>query len=216
MPLRTLFVNTISYSISSDPVVLAEREQQITLGLKSLKNINTQRKMVDMILIDNTVDEIEDLPLSIRVELPTNCTVITNSSLNNYGKINKGAGILEMIRSIQSKLDEYDFYVHHEPRTFVNDPIMFDSFFDRPRNYFRTGSACDVNENSFWTGTFFTKTSDLKFFLDHADLQKLCEESISIEFHIKEFYDKHNIPYDETKTAGVIWHDRGAGVYRNV
>ena len=207
---KILFVNQASYKTSENPLILEHRKRWIVEGLRSLQKIENHFENCDSIFMDNTVDNIDDLPEEIVNSIPKSFDLVLDSSLNQYGRINSGAGNLEMTRSLLDTIDKYDFYVHHEPRTVIRHSKMFDSFFDNPRNYFRIGSCVDSKDVSqFWTGTYFISSSDLKSFLEWANLDQMCSQSISIEYHIKTFFDTNNIAYDVTTEAGILWNDRG-------
>lgn len=210
MSKKILFVNQASYKTSDDSNVLEHRKKWIVQGLQSLKLVERHFDKCDVIFMDNTVDDITELPEEIQQNFHQSFNLVLNSSLNKFGAINSGAGNLEMIKFLIDKLDQYEFYVHHEPRTVIKNTKMFDSFFDDPRNYFRIGSCIDAkDESQFWTGTYFISTKDLKHFLEWADLEKMCSDSISIEYYIKDFFDKTNTTFDFTTEAGILWNDRG-------
>lgn len=199
----------MSYKNSEDELVLTNRESWIVAGLESLKKISHHDTKHDMILIDNSVNCIEELPKLIRSSIPQRCDIITDDCLNKYGKNNKGAGNLEMTNSIREKIEKYDFYIHHEPRTVIRHSEMFDSFFDNPRNLFRNGSCDNSKDNSqFWTGTYFISTKDMIKLLDWVDLNEMCQKYISIEYHIRSFFNLNNILFDTVEDAGILWNDQ--------
>ena len=206
---KILFVNQASYKTSDNPHVLEDRKKWIVDGLQSLQKLANHFEKCDSIFMDNTVDSVDELPEEILINIPESFDIVLDSSLNQYGKINSGAGNLEMTRSLLDKFDKYDFYIHHEPRTVIRHSKMFDSFFENPRDYFRIGSCTDAKDmNQFWTGTYFTSTSNLKRFLEWANLDQMCNQRISIEYHIKAFFDTNNTPFDTTTDAGILWHDK--------
>ena len=122
-----------------------------------------------------------------------------------------------MLNSFRDILTEYDFYIHHEPRTIIRHSNMFDSFFNDPRNIFRNGSCNDSSDDSqVWTGTYFISTKDLVRFLEWSDLNHMCDQSISIEYYIRTFLDSEGILFDKVQDAGILWNDRSANTVINV
>lgn len=213
MSVKTLFVNQISYKTSTDQSVLDTRESWITRGLKSLSLIDEHLKNVDMILTDNTVGHCNELPHSIVDSIPKQCEIVTDSSLNQHGRINPGAGNLEVSKSLKHRLTDYDFYVHHEPRTVIRHSNMFDSFFREPRNLFRNGSCHDASDDSqVWTGTYFISTKDFIRFLEWSDLKMMCDQSISIEYYMRTFLDSEDISFDTVQDAGILWNIKAQGI----
>jgi len=205
-----------SYKTINNEDVLKHRRGWICDGLSSLSKIKDFIENSDCYYFDNTVNSEEELPESIINLIPKSAEKIYNTKLNSYGKINKGAGCIEMMRYVKDKMKNYDWYVHHEPRTVIRHSGMFDSFLSEPSNLFKVGSPANPNENSFWTGTFFIHTKNLIDYLDEVDLDTLCNESISIEFHIRNFIESRGISYRGVYDAGIIWNDVVAGINYSV
>jgi len=201
-----------SYKTTSDEAELGHRAAWIRNGLNSLSIIDDFITKCDCYYMDNTVNQEDELPDFVRNVIPKSAERVYSTEANHYGTINKGAGVIEMMQYVKDKIKNYEWYVHHEPRTVIRHSGMFDSFLSEPSNLFKVGSPANPNENSFWTGTFFIHTKNLIDYLDRVDLDTLCNESISIEFHIRNFIESRSIPYRSVDDAGIIWNDVAAGI----
>ena len=205
-----------SYKTTNSRDLLKHREDWICAGLSSLSKIETFIEKSDCCYFDNTVNDEEELPDSIRSVIPKSCKRIYTTEANQYGSINKGAGVIEMMRHIKDTIMNYDWYVHHEPRTVIQNSGMFDSFLSEPSNLFKVGSPGNPHEKSFWTGTFFIATEILIDYLEDVDLDNMCNENISLEFDIRDFIESSGVAYRSFDPVGIIWNDIGAGVNRSV
>jgi hypothetical protein len=183
------------------------RNKMFSCGFESLKLENHH---IDKIIwIDNTLNSIEQVHNSILESLPPNTEIILNKELNQYGCKNKGAGIIECIRHLGHQILNYDFYIHHEPRTIVKDQKQFNKFFTNNLTTFATTNL----KTQFWTGTFKANSKDLFKYVNQINLNEMCKKFISIEDDLKKYYDMMKINYLKLEKAGVIWHDYKKGIY---
>ena len=94
-----------------------KRIKQYQNGINKIFEFN---KDCDIIIADNGNN--------FNFKLNGKITVIKNNP-NNYGKINKGAGLIEIWRNNIELLKQYDYIIHFEPRQllinndFINDFI---------------------------------------------------------------------------------------------
>jgi hypothetical protein len=205
-----------SYKTTDDSNKLKEREKWIVSGLSSLSHIDKFMSKSDCYYMDNTINDENELPKTILSNIPECADRIFDTNPNQYGKINTGAGNIEMLLHQKERIKNYDWYVHHEPRTVLKSGKFFNSFLDNPRNLFRVGSPNNRNENSVWTGTYFIKTETLMSLIDCINLQEMCDYSINIESLIKGFLDLTKTDYDDIYDADISWHDKAIGVVIDV
>ena len=71
MSKKILFVNQASYKTSDDSNVLEHRKKWIVQGLQSLKLVERHFDKCDVIFMDNTVDDITELPEEIQQNMST-------------------------------------------------------------------------------------------------------------------------------------------------
>ena len=82
---------------------------------------------VDIIVFDNTIDKTDNLPQELIDVIPNNVKII-NDHVNQYGYINKGAGLIEMWKYLRDTIQEYDYLIHFEPRQLLIDFSFIDFF----------------------------------------------------------------------------------------
>lgn len=108
----------------------------------------------DIILVDNTVDDIDDIEKATNVKIkdiiPKNVNVITKKQ-NNYGKINKGAGCFEHWSLVPIELyKKYDYIIVFEARQTLKSKNFFDAFIENPTTIFSWSRKCETAK----TGNF--------------------------------------------------------------
>jgi hypothetical protein len=180
---------------------LGRTEQYIT-GLNKffefIEILNNYK--VDIIIFDNTINKTESLPKNILDVIPDNVKVI-NDNVNNYGCINKGAGLIECWNYLNSSISQYDFLIHFEPRQLLLNFNFITNFLENPRNLFTYGE----NNNHFNTGLFCISCKVLITFINSVNLHEMCQKYISIEYILLDFFKKFNIPYCLTDKMELVW-----------
>lgn len=189
-----------------------QRTGMFIRGFESLSLIKKYLVETDIIWIDNTIETKEKIPNGIVKHIPEECEIILNTSLNVFGKQNKGAGVIECIKHLGEKILDYDFYIHHEPRTVILDTDRFCRFFLNEKSLF----ARPTIRSQFWTGTFRSKPKDIFSYANEVNLKNMCSSSISLEDDLPSFYNSKKIEYETMDLAGVLWHDCVTGTYRDV
>ena len=135
----------------------------------------------------------------------THIEIILNVS-NNYGKLNKGAGLIENWIYNKDLLKKYDWIIHFEPRQLLQSNEFIDNFLQNPRNLFTYGGSYynkDSNSlNHFNTGLFCIKTSYLINFIEKINLTNFNE---SIEYAIFNYLKTNNINFDILEKLDLFW-----------
>ena len=76
---------------------------------------NVYNKFEKVILIDNTVSSVKKLPATIIDLLPNHTTFLVSKN-NTYGRMNKGAGMLDSLKLNKEIVTDYDlifyFYIY--------------------------------------------------------------------------------------------------------
>ena len=179
-----------------------ERIEQYITGLNKffeyIEILNNYK--VDIIIFDNTINKTEMLPEKILEIIPDNVKVI-NDNVNNYGCINKGAGLIECWKYLNNSISQYDFFIHFEPRQLLLNFNFITNFLENPRNLFTYGE----NNNHFNTGLFCISCKVLITFIKSINLHEMCQKCISIEYILLDFFKKFNIPYCLTDKMELVW-----------
>lgn len=188
-----------------------ERIKQYVTGLGSFfKYIDIlDSNQVDVYLTDNTIANDEELPQDILNCLPKNVRIITCVN-NNYGCINKGAGLIEQWNYFKDIIQSYNWIIHFEPR---QDLINFDlitNFLNNRRNLL----TIDQTTKQFNTGLFCVKTITLINYINKTDLNNFVYNlRMSIEEHLFLYFAKNNIEYSVADKMGLRWHDVHSGTW---
>ena len=179
-----------------------ERIEQYITGLNKffeyIEILNNYK--VDIIIFDNTINKTEMLPEKILEIIPDNVKVI-NDNVNNYGCINKGAGLIECWKYLNNSIKQYHFLIHFEPRQLLLNFNFITNFLENPRNLFTYGE----NNNHFNTGLFCISCKVLITFIKSINLHEMCQKCISIEYILLDFFKKFNIPYCLTDKMELVW-----------
>jgi hypothetical protein len=188
--------------INSSSYKGVERIQQYIVGLTKFfeynEILNTHK--VDIIIFDNTLNKIEELPEEIKNSIPTNVKIIVKN-INNYGSKNKGSGLIECWRYLKNIIYEYDFLIHFEPRQLLLNFNFIQSFLDNPRNLFTYGEG----NKHFNTGLFCMDCKILISFINTVNLDIMVSKYISIEYMIFDFFVGKKIPYFLKDKMELIW-----------
>jgi hypothetical protein len=162
---------------------------------------------VHFIFVDNTISSIKHIPQEIKDILEINSAEIYLIDKNQYGKRNKGAGDIEVWKEYINKILGYRWFLHFEPRTFLKESNFICSFCESPRDLFKILNE-DVQNPHFYTGIFYIEPEKLNSFIDSVDLDQMVNQSISIEYSLKDFMDKKFPNYSSyDQKLNIIWHD---------
>jgi hypothetical protein len=199
-PRTILWLSIASTTDETDPRLEKRvgRRRQIVEGLTKLFE-HSFPPWVDICLFDNTTRQ---PPKEIRESLPDRAVVRAHEN-NRYGRLNKGAGLLDEWRYYRELIGRYELLVHFEPRQLLIDH----DFFRRIE-----GSRFRVLDDQFYTGLFAIRTSDLLEFADRYTPQWMVERRVNIETLLYGFMSDRS--YQKVDRLNLIWHDSYAGVDR--
>lgn len=182
------------------------RTQQYIDGLKSLKQYSNEFEHCDVVLVDNTLQDENQVPQQIKDALPEEAFLYVKSQ-NIYGRYNKGAGDIEMWKDYSDILTTYDYFFHHEPRMIMQDFTFMRSFLYNPRNYFSLALEDQVK-----TGYFGVNVHDFYDFYNQVDLQYMVNNFISIENMMFSFFKEKNAEFI-ADASYCLWHDAASDEY---
>jgi len=171
-------------------------------GLCSLFEYNDifVKNNIDIILFDNTIDSIDDIPVTIKDVLPSNVKVFAKI-VNDYGKINKGAGLIEQWLHNKEIIKKYDYFIHFEPRQLLKSNQFIESFLENPRNLF----TINTNTPVFNTGLFCIEVKYLLKYICNVDLNSMVSNCISIENDLYKFFINNNFKFYTLEKMDLIW-----------
>jgi len=173
------------------------RIEQYIVGLKNLKK-NCSKYNYDIYLIDNSL-KYNDLMGSLRDVIGGIRYVYCDR--NNMGRLNKGAGMVEVWRENIWLMREYDYIFHFEPRQKMVSDILMRSFEERKGNYFKV----DKTGEQFYTGLFVVESKKLIDFVKNVDIESMVRDNLSLERLMYDFFrDKK---YNILGSLGLIWYD---------
>lgn len=186
-----------------------ERFRQIESGtLSFIEQINKieNPSEIDIYFSDNTIDSDANMTAELRSIINDNGIKPMYRINNDYGKRNKGAGLIEMWRSNIDTISKYKWLLYFEPRTILKDNEFIKNCLTSPGNHFKV--ITDGAEPHFYTGLFMIKTEVLMEFCKKSDLEHMVKNMISIELYLKNFMDNNDYEYYEYKNKlNLIWHD---------
>jgi len=205
-----LRTSLLPHSDSAVPVNRGEeRFKQIEDGTISfMEQINKIQDLTDINIYfsDNTIDSDINMTDRLRSIIIDNQIKPMYRINNDYGRRNKGAGLIEMWRSNIDVISKYEWLLYFEPRTILKDHEFLKKCLNSPGNHFKIIS--EGSEPHFYTGLFMIKTELLIEFSKSTDLEQMVNRSISIELALKNFMDNNNYEYTEYKNKlNLIWHD---------
>ncbi|MCK9273188.1 hypothetical protein M0P65_06610 [Candidatus Gracilibacteria bacterium] len=218
--LPTAFVTT-----SSDRPDRDTRISQYINGFNKISEFISKHPELnlDVYVVDSTVEN-ED---SIDPLLNQSINSIKNLKgkfyfINNeYGKINKGAGLIVQWKYALSKIgDQYDYVIHFEPRQRLTDFSFFERFVANPQNYARSWfpkakkfKVIPITLSQILTGMIALNRNDLEKYCNSVDLDKMVRNRISIEDDIYKFLTENNIKFEHVDKLGISWHDVANDIY---
>lgn len=183
-----------------------KRRQQYINGIFAFSKYYEQYKHCDVVLIDNTLESEDQVPKEIRDVLPEE-TFLYVKLKNDYGKVNKGSGIIEMWKDYSDILTTYDYLFYYEPRLLLKDFSFAKSFLDNPRNYFSL-----AREDQVKTGYFGANIKDLYEFYSQVDLDHMSSNFISLENIMFSFFKEKSTEFIEN-VHYCLWHDAAKDIY---
>ncbi len=181
-----------------------KRILQYSEGFKTFFNFYKKyyNSYEDVYIVDNTLKDISHLDKRIINEIPAGSRYVFTQK-NNYGKINKGAGLLENWHELKETILKYDFMFHYEPRGLLKTPELFERFNKEKKTTFLAHQEL----NQFKTQALIIKASDLKRYLDNRTPEQLCYPYRSIEDDIYDFFKNDKNNFTLVKNSGILRYD---------
>lgn len=178
------------------------RTQQYIDGLNAVIQYNNiiKKHNVDVYIIDNTIKNGETLPKEILNIIPSNIH-LSLCLKNEFGKKNKGAGLIDTWQYNKDLIQKYDWIIHFEPRQLLKSFQFIESFLKEPRNLF----TINVNVEHFNTGLFCINKQHLLNYINNCDLNKMVNNSISIEDDLYKYFQENQINYDTLEKMDLLW-----------
>ena len=181
-----------------------ERIQQYVNGLLAFFKYKDllDKYDIDVYITDNTIDNINNIPIQILNVLPKN---VKFSVFNNniYGCYNKGAGLIQTWLYNKELISQYDWFIHFEPRQLLKSFYFIENFLKNPRNLF----TINVNVKHFNTGLFCLESKHLMNYCNHINLIHMINNYISIEDDLYNYINNNDIKYDILDKMDLIWFD---------
>ena len=171
-------------------------------GIDKLLELNNKYDF-DIYIADNGIDFGDKITIDNRIK-----TIINNP--NNYGKYNKGAGLIEVWINNKEILSQYDYIIHFEPRQLLIDNYFIDNFIKNQRTLF-TFNKNPTASRHINTGLFACKSNELLEFINKYSPEFLLQNKLGIEYAIYNFYETEKIPYDTLDKMNLIWFPSNLG-----
>ena len=178
------------------------RTQQYIDGLNTVFQYNNIIKNhdIDVYIVDNTIKNDETLPREILNIIPSNVH-LSLCLKNELGKKNKGAGLIDTWKYNKDLIQKYDWIIHFEPRQSLKSFQFVESFLKEPRNLF----TININVEHFNTGLFCISKENLLNYINNCDLNKMVDNSISIEDDLYKYFQDNKINYDTLEKMDLLW-----------
>lgn len=196
--LRTAFFpENNSYKVSTGD----KRANEYRDGIEQFFKLYSENQLnADVYIVDNTIGSVDEINPIIRSVIPDFVKFILKKN-NTYGRVNKGAGLVEAWKDNTALFVVYDWIIYFEPRLFMKDFGFINTFVQNKENLFSVNNELKC----FNTGLFCSKASHILNYAENTHPQKLVDHSISIEYDLYDFFVKNNIPFSERAEMGVIW-----------
>jgi len=178
------------------------RTQQYIDGLNTVFQYNNIIKNhdIDVYIVDNTIKNDETLPREILNIIPSNVH-LSLCLKNELGKKNKGAGLIDTWKYNKDLIQKYDWIIHFEPRQLLQSFQFVESFLKEPRNLF----TININVEHFNTGLFCISKENLINYINNCNLNKMVNNSISIEDDLYKYFQDNKINYDTLEKMDLLW-----------
>jgi len=95
-----------------------------------------KKNNIDVVLIDNSISLIDEMPNEIRCLIPTSVNIILKKNDFNYGYINKTAGVFEHWKLGRELFKNYDYIIHFELRLTLLNIDIIEDFIQNPISMF--------------------------------------------------------------------------------
>ena len=176
-------------------------------GFNSLKDLKIYDYFDKILIIDNTIKNKKKFPRSIKRLIPENAEFILDNK-NIYGRINKGAGMMDSLQKNLQEFKKSQKIFYFEPRLILKDIDFCKNFINDDKNYFSFESKERVK-----TGYFGSITKDLVEFVNQSSVQDIVEKSLHIELLMYQFYKNKNTAFLNSEIS--LWKNYLSEIYEN-
>lgn len=194
-----------------------ERINQFVSGFKQVKELVTKYPQFDVFVTDNTVQDVSalDFRLIEAIELIPTLKGKAFFYSNEYGKRNKGAGLIVGWKGVLGEIsDEYEYVISFEPRQKLDNYSFFEAFLEKPGSYFRVihekvkkFKIIPIMVHQVLTGLVCFTRSDFEKYSTAIDLENMVAKKISIEDDVYQFLLTNKTEFTTVDKLGVLWHD---------
>ena len=213
--MKTLLTMPISSNIQEEnsPIPLESNKNRKKQHIEGIKQVMKMKPIFDRFgvhvsLCDNTIKPGQKIDKDITDCFYEGC-FLHAIDCNNYGKLNKGAGLIETWNHQRHDWSNYDFIIHYEPRQIIGNYSFFHEFLNSPANMFSINYS--TNPPHFNTGIFAIETRILESFINSVDLDKMIKDRVSIEYSLYNFIIRNNIPFKTKEKNGIMSHEPHRG-----
>ena len=182
------------------------RIEQYIKGFESLKNHGVFDLFENILLIDNTCSNKSKVPKKIAKLFPDHI-LFNFTNKNNFGLINKGAGVIDSLYCCKDQIIKYEFVFYFEPKLILNNRSFIDNFINSPRNLF----SISEEHPQVKSGYFGSVSSELIEFLNSVNIQKMIDEKLNLENLIYDFFNNKKSEF--VKGTFTSWFDSGIRRY---
>lgn len=176
-------------------------------GFNSLKNLNIYDYFDKVLIIDNTIKNKKKFPRSVKRLIPENADFIV-SNKNLYGRINKGAGMIETLQKNIHNFEKSQKIFYFEPRLILKNIDLCKNFIQDNKNYFSYESKERVK-----TGYFGSITKDFVEFINQCSVHNIIDKNLHIELLMYDFYKNKKTMFSNSEIS--LWKNYISEVYEN-
>ena len=176
-------------------------------GFNSLKDLKIYDYFDKVLIVDNTIKNKKKFPQSIKRLIPENAEYILDNQ-NVYGRINKGAGMMDSLQKNLQEFKKSQKIFYFEPRLILKDIDFCKNFIHDDKNYFSFESKERVK-----TGYFGSITKDLVEFVNQSSVQDIVDKSLHIELLMYQFYKNKNTAFLNSEIS--LWKNYLSEIYEN-
>lgn len=193
-----LLILPISTIINYKSDYVSNGEQRIIEYVNGLSKLfSYDLSKFNIIISDNTTLKLDERITNI---IPKNVKVCLHKN-NSFGRKNKGCGLIEHWKYLESEIKKHKWVVHFEPRQILKNNMFINNFITNPSNRF-----C-IKNNHIQTGLFCIESINLLKYINDVDLKHMVNRRISIEYDLYKWILDNNISYENEKNLNVYWID---------
>ncbi len=200
------------------PELLSFREKEYGICLKQLKRVLPES--FDMIICDNTIDDLTVPPDVELQEALKDCNILAMGSKTNIGGVNKGLGELLMLKIAMDNIDyeQYENICYVTARRIYTCPYAFEkteqlkkeALLCNPDFLYVDGRYQESHKEGMYNDMFFAmKSKAMKEYAEYsyARLSKMSTEHIGSEQNLYSFVQTNNIEFEWIDFLGLVRND---------